>query len=507
MTATAATKTDDAYEPDPNRWKALTVCLVAGFMTLLDVSIVNVALPSIQKGIGAGENELSWVVSGYALTFGLLLVPAGRIGDARGRRPVFMVGVLLFVIASAACGFAPDPLFLIVARLIQGFAGGLVTPQVSGLIQSLFRGQERAKAFGFFGLTVGVSTAVGPLLGGVIIGLLGDTTGWRYVFFVNLPIGIAALPLARTYIPPGARDRGAKENQDLDPIGVGLLGVAVACVIVPFIEQQSWHSPIRPLLFPVAAVAFVAFLVWERQYRRKGSHPVVDFTLFTRMSYSAGTVIGLLYFAGFTGIFFIYTQTLQDGFGYSALRAGLAVTPFAFGGAATATLGGKYVTRLGRPLIVAGLAMVLIGLVGTYLAATAVTGTDLGWAAAAPLLFAGLGSGLVITPNQTLTLSQVPVKRAGVAGGVLQTGQRIGSAAGIAVTSSVFYGALMRGRNPDWSLALERGLVVIGAFVGVSFVLALVDAIGGRRAVGRGRPSDRGTGTSRAGSPEGRHAA
>lgn len=476
-----STTHDEGFEPDPNRWKALAVCLVAGFMTLLDISIVNVALPSIQQGLHAGENALSWVVSGYALTFGLLLVPAGRIGDARGRRPTFMLGVGLFVVASVACGFAPTPLFLVIARLAQGFAGGLISPQIAGLIQALFSGQERARAFGLFGLTVGVSTAIGPLLGGVIIRVLGDTSGWRYVFFVNLPIGIATLLLARRYIPHVRRDRTVRENQDLDPVGVVLLGATVACLIVPFIEQQSWHSPLRPLLFPVAAAVLLVFLVWEVRYKRRGGEPVVDFDLFTRMSYSAGTFIGLVYFAGFTGIFFIYTQTLQDGFGYSALRAGLAVTPFALGSAVTSTLGGRVVDRVGRLLIVIGLVMVIVGIAGTYVAAREVATTDIGWATALPLLLAGLGSGLVITPNQTLTLSEVPIRRAGIAGGVLQTGQRIGSAAGIAVTGSVFYGVLKRGGRPDWDLAFRHGLVVIGVFVVASSLFALADAVNGRR--------------------------
>src|SRR3954467_5674623 len=154
------------YRPDPDRWKALAVLLAAGFMTLLDVSIVNVALPSIEQGLHAEQNELQWIVSGYALALGLSLVPAGRFGDAHGRRPVFMVGVALFVVASAACALAPTPLELVLTRIVQGFAGGLISPQISGLIQSLFRGEERGKAFGYFGSTIGVSSAVAPLIGG-----------------------------------------------------------------------------------------------------------------------------------------------------------------------------------------------------------------------------------------------------------------------------------------------------------------------------------------------------
>jgi EmrB/QacA subfamily drug resistance transporter len=471
----------DAYELDPRRWKALWVCLIAGFMTLLDISIVNVALPSIRIGLHAGDNELSWVVSGYALTFGLLLVPAGRIGDARGRRPSFMLGVLLFVIASMACGLAPNAVFLVIARLVQGLAGGLLTPQIVGLLQVLFSGQERARAFGMYGFTVGVSTAVGPLLGGLIIDAFGRSGGWRYIFFINLPVGAIAILLARRWIPHVKRDRAERESQDLDPVGVILVGATVGCVIVPFIEQQNWHSPVRPLLFPVAGLLLATFVAWERRYKRLGHEPVVDFALFTRVSYTAGNAIGLVYFAGFTGTFFIYTQVLQEGFGYSALLAGIATTPFALGSAVTSTLGGKVVHRLGRVLIVIGLLMVIVGLAGAYVAARQVDDRSIGWATALPLLLAGLGSGLVITPNQTLTLAEVPVHRAGIAGGVLQTTQRIGSAAGIAVTSSVFYGVLARGGKPDWDIAFRHGLLVIETFVVVSAVFAVADVARQRR--------------------------
>lgn len=417
--------------PDPARWRALAVCLVVGFMTLLDVSIVNVALPSISTGLGAGASELSWVVSGYALAFGLVLVPAG----------------------------------------------GLVTPQVSGLIQSLFQGEERGRAFGWFGATVGLSTAVGPVAGGALISAFGADQGWRYVFFVNVPLGLLALPLAHRLIPA---DRSGDRSQDLDPVGVVLLGAATAALPLPLIEQQSWHSPWRLVLYPVAAAGFGLFLLHERHYRRRRHEPLVDMSLFERRSYALGAAIGLAYFAGFTGVFFIYTQFLQDGLHLSALEAGLAVTPFALGAAVSAAGGGRLVNRFGRPLVALGLALVVVGLLGTWFAVGAASGSGTAWATALPLLVAGLGSGLVITPNITVTLSEVPVKRAGVAGGVLQTGQRIGAAAGIALTGSVFYSRLGGGGGPDWAGAVRSGLLVITALVALSLVLALVDVLGGR---------------------------
>ena len=457
-----------ADPPDPTRWRALSVCLVAGFMTLLDVSIVNVALPSIGQGLGAGESALQWVVSGYALAFGLALVPAGRLGDAYGRRNAFLVGLVGFVVASMACGLAPGPGWLVAARLAQGVAGGVVVPQVSGLIQQLFRGAERGRAFGLLGATIGLSTAVGPLLGGLLITLFGTDHGWRAVFFVNLPIGVGAVVLALRLLP---RTATGGERQDLDPVGIALLGGAVTCLLLPLI-QRGLPLPVRYGLPGVALVLLALWALWERRYAR-AHEPVVDLALFRSRPYSLGAGIGLAYFAGFTGIFFIYTQFLQDGLGQSALAAGLAVTPYALGSAVAAAAGGRLVERFGAGLVVAGLGLTVVGFVATWAAVRAVPGEGVGWATALPLLVAGVGSGFVITPNITLALSQVPVARAGSAGGVLQTAQRVGSAGGIAATGAVYYAGTAGGG--DQAVALEHGLLVITGFVLLALLLGLVD--------------------------------
>ncbi len=458
-------------EPHPERWRALTAGLVAAFMALLDVSIVNVALPSIADGLGAGPGTLSWVVSGYALAFGLLLVPAGRLGDARGRRPVFVTGLVVFMAASVACALAPTPGALVVARLLQGFGGGLITPQTSGLIQQLFSGAERGRAFGALGATIGMSTALGPVVGGLLISGAGPDLGWRLVFLVNVPFGLLAVLLAYRSIPHTPRPRGAP-REDLDPVGVVLLGAAVTLVLLPFIEAQTWQSPLRWLLLVAAAVVGTAWIAWERRYGRD-REPVVDLGLFARRSYSLGSALALVYFAGFTGVFFVYAQYLQDGLGYTALASGLAVTPFAVGSAVTSYLGGRVVTRLGRPLVTAGLAAVTVGLGAVWVVTGLVPGTGVGLANALPMLLAGLGSGLVISPNVTLTLSEVPVRRAGSAGGALQTGQRIGSAVGIAAAGAVFYATIAA--TGDHAAAFRHGILVILVFVVAALALALAD--------------------------------
>jgi EmrB/QacA subfamily drug resistance transporter len=469
---------DDAYEPDPRRWRALIVVLVAGFMVLLDVSIVNVALPSIARGLGADDSDLQWVVSGYALAFGLVLVAGGRIGDARGRRPTLMIGLAIFTLASAACGLARSPVMLIIARLVQGVGGGLVTPQNAGLIQNLFRGAERGRAFGLFGAVVGVSTAIGPLLGGLLIQFGGAQEGWRWIFFVNLPVGIVAMILAVRTVPHRRRQKG--ERTDYDPVGAVVLGLATLLVLLPFVESRTWSGGLKWTLLVPAALLGVLFVRWERRYRRRGREPMVDLALFGRRSYTFGAAVALAYFVGFTGVFFIYALFLQDGMGYTALQSGLASTPFALGSAVGAWLGGRVITRIGSRLVAAGLVLVIVGLLASWVAIGLVDSPAVGWAVAGPFLVAGLGSGLVIAPNQTLALSEVPPRQGGAAGGVLQTGQRIGSAAGIAAVGSLYYSRLAS-TGGDFSAAVRDGFVLIVAFVGVALAIAIADIVVNRR--------------------------
>ncbi len=461
-------------------------------MTLLDVSIVNTALPAIRADLDLSPGELQWVLSGYALTFGLLLVPAGRVGDARGRRGVFIVGVAAFTVSSAVAGLAPGALWLVVARLVQGAAAGILNPQVSGLIQQLFRPEERGRPFGLLGATIGVSTAVGPLLGGLLIAAFGAENGWRWVFFINVPIGIAAIVLGYRWIPASRPDRHAAarsaapaghRRESLDPVGVALLGTGVLLLLLPLVQEREWTGTAKWFLIPLSVLVLWGFVRWERRYGWRRT-PLVDLSLFAVRSYALGALIGLLYFAGFTTLFFVYTLYLQSGLGYSALAAGLAVTPFAAGSAIAAAAGGRLVDRYGRTLVATGLVVVVTGFVATFLAVLVVPGPSVGWAAAGPLLLAGIGSGLVISPNQTLTLSQVPVSRAGSAGAVLQTGQRVGTAAGIAAVGAVFFNRLTA-NGGDYASAFRTALLVTTAFVAVALAAAIWDVRGAARAAHR----------------------
>jgi EmrB/QacA subfamily drug resistance transporter len=368
---------------DPRRWKALWVTLVAGFMILLDVSIVAVALPSMQRGLGTTPAEVQWVVSGYALTFGLALVPAGRLGDAIGRRRMFMIALAGFVLFSALAGAAPSATLLVLSRLAQGIAAGALAPQNSALIQQLFRGTERARAFGFFGATVGISTAAGPIVGGLILALVQGPDGWRWIFYVNVPIGVVALLLAARLIP--RTESGFRG--DLDVVGTGLLGGAVLALLLPLVESDSGGLTRLWWLFPVAAVLAAAFVGWERRVARHGGEPLLDVRLLrSRPGFASGVALATIYFVGFSGIWLVFALYFQTGLGYTPLQSGLAVTPFALGSAASSVVGGRLVARLGRLLTVVGLSLVVIGLAATGIVLAIGPAHTAGLLVAAPLL-------------------------------------------------------------------------------------------------------------------------
>ncbi|WP_281356592.1 MFS transporter [Amycolatopsis anabasis] len=471
------TPQQEPAQPDPRRWKALAVTLTAGFMSLLDVSIVNVALPSMQDGLGATSGGIQWVVSGYALTFGLVLVSGGRLGDALGRRRMFLIALAAFVLTSALAGAAPNETMLVVARLLQGCAAGMLTPQNTGLIQDLFRGGERGRAFGMFGAVVGISTAVGPVLGGLILSAFGQPDGWRWVFFVNIPIGALAFVLALRLLPPLPR-KDRKLRSEIDFVGVLLLGAAVLGVLLPLVQSEQGGLRTLWWLFPIAGVLGFAFVRWERRTVRRGRPPLLDPGLFTTTpGYASGAALGAIYFCGFAGIWLVFAVFFQQGIGYTPLQSGLAVTPFALGSSVSAAVAGRLVARWGRKLTVLGLGLVTLGLAVVAVVAVLVPPEAVGPAIALPLLVAGIGGGMVISPNTTLTLECVPTRMAGAAGGALQTGQRIGTAIGTAVLASVFH-AVVTASGGRYPLALSVAMVCA---VGLTAV-ALLFGVGELRA-------------------------
>src|SRR3954468_16965915 len=405
---------------DRARWEAFAVAVAVAALTILDLSKVNVGLPSIEKSLNAGPSELQAIVAGYALAFGLALVPAGRLGDLHSRRTLFLVGLSAFTLASLACALAPTATVLMVCRFLQGIAAGIQMPQVLGLTQQLFQGPERGRAFGLFGAIIGISTAFGPALGGILIAIGGEENGWRLLFWMNIPLGILLLFFAARLLP---RLQGRKDqSRDLDPIGILLLGGAVLTLMLPFVLTTGGpdDDPRRWFFLLAAAVFGGGFVAWERRYQAGGRSPAVRFSLFRRASYRNGLLIASVYFAALPATFLLTTLFLQEGLKLSPLQAGLVSVPFALTSAVTAYIGGRLVDTWGRALVVIGIIIVIVGFVLDVLAAILAPPEIAAWLMAGALAIAGAGGGFVVSPNQTLTLAEVPVSEGGVAGSMAQ---------------------------------------------------------------------------------------
>jgi EmrB/QacA subfamily drug resistance transporter len=421
-------------------WFALAVLLVGAFMALLDTTIVNVAIPTIRTSIGASNTTLSWIISGYALAFGLALIPAGRVGDRIGHKWVFIAGLSLFTVASLGCGLAHDDGQLIAARAVQGLGGGMFFTPITALIQLMFSDRQRTRAFAIMGATIGVSTALGPLAGGLIIEAFGSNLGWRLVFGVNIPIGMLAVTAAFLLLPDAAGDT----DTAADWLGLVLLSAGLVAVLIPLIEGQQQGWPWWTYATMTGGVGLLAlFGLWERRIENTHGYPLVPPRLFTHPSFTGGVLLALVYFAAFTSIFFTIALLWQAGLGRSALQSGLVVVPFAIGLVIGAAQSDKLALRFGRGVLIAGLGLVAVGITALWLVLLRVPETDYnGWQLLGPLLAAGVGSGLFIAPNVDFIVATVDRADAGAASGVIGTVQRVGSAIGIAVIGTALFGTL-----------------------------------------------------------------
>jgi EmrB/QacA subfamily drug resistance transporter len=478
-------------DEERQKWRAFAVCVGVAALTILDLSKVNVGLPSIEASLGAGPTALQLIVAGYALAFGLSLVPSGRLGDLKSRRMMFVIGLTSFTVASLLCALAPTIELLVAARILQGVAAGIQMPQVLGLIQQLFQGKERGRAFGFFGAIIGVSTAFGPTLGGLLIAIGGPEDGWRLLFWMNIPLGLIAIFFALKLLP---KTRTASNgHNELDLFGIVLLGLTIFTLMLPFVlTTGQGDDPLR-WLFLVGFVGFgAAFVWWEQRYKARGKSPVVHFSLFSLASYRNGTLIATVYFCALPATFLLTTLYLQQGLGLEPVYAGMVTIPFALTSAVAAFYGGRLVDRFGRSLVVLGLILVAVGFVALLLAAVLTPRDITPYAMGIGMLIAGTGGGFVISPNQTLTLAEVPVEMGGVAGSMGQVGQRAGTAIGTAAAVSTFYSVIAGAGGAEaadldiYHEAYRNGFFVTIALVSVALVLGLMDL----RARKKGRVGD-----------------
>lgn len=459
--------------------RLLTVVVTPLFMSLLAVSSVNVVLPAIQAGIDATDTQIQWVLSGYTLVFGVILVAAGRAGDVYGRGRLFILGLVLFGLGCLLSGLATTGPILVAARIAMGLGSGILGPQPIGFIQTWFEGQHRATAFGAFGAVAGVSVAAGPLMGGGAVALLGEELGWRMTFLINVPIVVAAIVLALRWIPSPAFERRRTDGHaDLDPVGVILFTLAVLCIMLPFLERAL--GPAVFALVPVGIALLAVWVWWERRYRRQGRDPMVNLGLFQTPSFANGTLLVALLFTGTTSTWVVLAIYLQNGQGATPMQAALVGLPAAVASGVAASVAGRHVLRLGRPLVATGLVISLVSILSTVGVLYAHQQWGLSpWWLAVSLTLIGVGQGMVVSPNTTLTLTEVPGEYSGSAGGVIQTGQRVGTAIGIAMITGAFF-VLRSSRG--WDTAAMAAFAIIGVMIVLALAVAVWDIVTSRRA-------------------------
>lgn len=440
-------------------WVALPALLAGTFMVVLDFFIVNVALPAIQTDLGATSGAVEWVVAGYGLTFAVLLITAGRLGDRYGRRRMFGLGLALFTVASAACGLAGSAEALVVARFAQGATAALLSPQVLSLMNGLYDGEQRVRAMAIYGVAMGLAAVGGQLIGGALI---ESGLGWRGCFLINVPIGVAALAVLRRTVPE-SRDAGARR---LDVVGTVLVTLGLIDVVLPLVEGRAHGWPAWTwLCLGAAPITLGAFAL----HQRRVASPLVPPALFREPAVRAGMLTQLLFWSQQAAFFLVFALFLQPGRGLDALQAGLVFTIVAVTYLAASAQAPALTERHGDRLVAAGGAV--LGAGHLLLALTAGDGL----AALVPgLALVGAGMGLCLTPLTTAVMA-VAVRRpelAGSAAGVLSTLQQVGNALGVAVTGVLFFGALDRGYDHAFAVS-EYQLAGLGAAVALTAGIAL----------------------------------
>ncbi len=403
----------------------LAICCMSLLIVGMDGTIVNVALPSIRTDLGASVSGLQWVIDAYTLTLASLLILSGSTADRVGRRRTFQIGLASFTLGSALCSMAPNLTLLIVARIVQAIGGSMLNPVAMSIITNVFTDRrERARAIGIWGGVVGVSMGLGPVIGGLLI----QTVGWRWIFWINIPIGIAAIVLAHLFVPESKAPRARR----IDPVGQLLVIVMLSTLTYAIVESSRLHWGSTELwsIIAVSVLALIALLIYEP--RRED--PLIELRFFSSAPFSGATVIAVCAFGAFSGFLFLNSLYLQEVRGFSALQAGFTVLPMALMTIIFAPLSGRLVaaglTRLA--LLGAGTAMTLGAAGLTVMTQT----TPLAYLVGCYVVFA-IGFGLVNAPITNTAVSGMPISQAGVAAAVASTSRQIGATLGVAVIGSV----------------------------------------------------------------------
>ncbi|WP_407287883.1 MFS transporter [Streptomyces sp. BP-8] len=422
---------------DRRRWTALAVVLTASFMDLVDATIVNIAIPSIQRDTGASFSALQWVTAGYALAFALGLITGGRLGDIYGRKKLFLLGIGGFTVASALCGLAATPGMLVGARVLQGAMAALMVPQVLAIIHVTFPAHERGKVFGMFGAVIGLGAVCGPLIGALLTE--GDLFGleWRPIFLINLPVGIAGILLGRRFIT----ESRSPDALRLDLVGTALATVGLLMLLYPLTQGREDGWPLWGFVSMAASPLVLALFVrYERAKARKDGSPLVELSLFRVTTFAAGSGVQLT-FGVVTGLFFlIWTLHMQLGLGWSPLHAGLTGLPFSLACSVAAGMSvQKLVPRFGRKVLQAGALIMLSGAL-LYIWQAGHYGSALtSWQMVPAMLLMGGGMGLIVAPITDAAISEVPPEHSGSASGIFNTTGQLGMALGLGLSSVAFF--------------------------------------------------------------------
>ncbi|MBO4255513.1 MFS transporter [Streptomyces griseorubiginosus] len=440
--------------------------VLADIMDLVDSSVANLAGPSIRADLGGGQVTVQWVLSAYTAAFALGLVTSGRLGDLLGRRRLFLLGMTGFTLTSLACGLAPDPVFLIVARTLQGLCGSVMIPQGLALVKIVFPPQHLRKALTPVGPLMGLTMVGGPILAGWLLHLDPFGSGWRSIFLINVPFGVVALALGLRVLP---RRGGEDPTARLDLTGVGLLTAASALLIVPLIQGRELGWPVWTYVMMAAAAGLLALFVVSQ---RRSRHPVITPSLFRKRSFVVGLVIVAGFYASLSAFVLVVNLLLQQGMHWAPLRTGLTLIPWALGTAVAVLLAGAVLAeKLGRATLHLGLSVAVVGLLSLWWS-VAHWGTGITvWKLAPALLLTGLGSGLVFVPLVDFIIGDATAEEVGTGAGLLNAVQQFAGAIGVAALGTVFFA---RVGHPSAGSYLAAAELVFGIAAGLNLLTLLL---------------------------------